>query len=138
MNILFFLTPKEEVAYLQSDATLRQALEKMEYHRYASIPLIDAQGKYIGTITEGDLLWAIKNEYDLNLKNSQNISIQEIRRMRDYVPVHIASEISEMVKLSMNQNFIPVVDDQERFIGIVTRKDILQHFISKLSELENK
>ena len=29
MNILFFLTPKCEVAYIYEDETLRQALEKM-------------------------------------------------------------------------------------------------------------
>ena len=28
MNILFFLTPKSEVAYINEDDTLRQALEK--------------------------------------------------------------------------------------------------------------
>ena len=41
MNILFFLTPKSEVAYIYEDYTMRQALEKMEYHRYSSIPIIN-------------------------------------------------------------------------------------------------
>ena len=40
MNILFFLTPKSEVAYINEDDTLRQALEKMEHHRYSAIPII--------------------------------------------------------------------------------------------------
>ena len=39
MNILFFLTPKCEVAYIYEDETLRQALEKMEYHKYLRYPL---------------------------------------------------------------------------------------------------
>lgn len=30
MNILFFLTPKKEIAYIYDDDSLRQALEKME------------------------------------------------------------------------------------------------------------
>ncbi len=60
MNILFFLTPKSEVAYIYDDDTLRQALEKMEYHRYTAVPIIDHKdGTYIGTITEGDLLWDV-------------------------------------------------------------------------------
>ena len=33
MNILFFLTPKSDVAYISEDDTLRQALEKMEQDR---------------------------------------------------------------------------------------------------------
>lgn len=54
MNILFFLTPKSEVAYIYEDYTIRQALEKMEYHKYSAIPIISKDGKYVGTITEGD------------------------------------------------------------------------------------
>ena len=60
MNILFFLTPKSEVAYISEEDTLRQALEKMEYHKYSAIPIISRTGRYIGTLTEGDLLWGIK------------------------------------------------------------------------------
>jgi CBS domain-containing protein len=54
------------VIYLLHDATMRQALEKMEYHRYTAVPLIDDQGKYVGTLTEGDLLWKIKNTPGVN------------------------------------------------------------------------
>ena len=58
---LFFLTPKEKVAHTDTDDTLRQALEKMEHHGYSAIPLLDLDGKYVGTITEGDMLWYIKD-----------------------------------------------------------------------------
>ena len=68
MNILFFLTPKSDVAYIYDTFSLRQVLEKMEYHRYSCIPIIGENGKYVGTITEGDLLWGLKSRGDLNLK----------------------------------------------------------------------
>lgn len=61
MNILFFLTPKSDVAYIYDNYSLRQVLEKMEYHKYSCIPVIGVDGKYVGTITEGDLLWGLKN-----------------------------------------------------------------------------
>ena len=80
MNILFFLTPKSEVAFFYDDETLRQALEKMEYHKYSAVPMINRQGKYIGTITEGDMLWGIKNQYSLNLKDAEHISVATIKR----------------------------------------------------------
>ena len=57
MNILFFLTPKEDVAHVEETDTMRQVLEKMEHHGYTAIPLLGVEGKYIGTITEGDLLF---------------------------------------------------------------------------------
>ena len=34
MNVAFFLSPKNEIVYLTETMTLRQAMEKMEYHRY--------------------------------------------------------------------------------------------------------
>ena len=46
MNILFFLTPKEDVAHVDEDDTLRQVLEKMEHHGYTAIPLLSREGKY--------------------------------------------------------------------------------------------
>ena len=72
MNILLFLTPKKDVSYLYSDYTIRQATEKMEYHRYTAIPIIDRNGKYIGTLTEGDILWFIKNNNHFNLQEAEN------------------------------------------------------------------
>jgi len=127
MNVAFFLTPKSEVAYLWDTMTLRQVLEKMENHRYTCIPILNKEGYYVGTITEGDLLWAIKNQYNLSLKNAEEIHLTDIRRKRDYQAVNINAKIKEMVIMSMSQNFVPVVDDRQAFIGIVTRKDILQY-----------
>ena len=66
MNIMFFLTPKSNVAYIYDDYSLRQALEKMEYHQYSAIPMIDRRGHYVGTLTEGDLLWYIKGRATLH------------------------------------------------------------------------
>ena len=60
MNILFFLTPKSEVAYIFEDETLRQTVEKMEHRKFSCIPLLSMDGRYIGTISEGDLLWGLK------------------------------------------------------------------------------
>ena len=94
MNILFFLTPKSEVAYIYEDYTMRQALEKMEYHRYSSIPIINKDGKYVGTITEGDLLWTIKNELSLDLRAIEDIPITDVKRRKDNRPVSIDANIA--------------------------------------------
>ena len=59
MNILFLLKPKCNVAYLNQSDTIRQGLEKMRHHGYTAIPVIDDNGIYVGTITEGDFLWNI-------------------------------------------------------------------------------
>jgi CBS domain-containing protein len=133
MNILFFLTPKSEVAFLYDDQTLRQALEIMEYHRYTAVPVINKQGEYIGTITEGDMLWGIKNEYNLSLKGAEQMPVTTIPRRSDNRPVSIDATMEDMIDKALNQNFVPVVDDQEKFIGIITRRDIIRYCYNQMS-----
>ena len=136
MNILFFLTPKSEVAYIHDDESLRQVLEKMEYHKYSAVPIISRQGTYVGTITEGDLLWYIKNQLDLNLQEARRILITNVPRRSDNTPVSIDSNMEDLLDKAMKQNFVPVLDDKKSFIGIVTRKDIMKYFADKMKKKE--
>ena len=135
MNILFFLRPKSEVAFVYDHSTLRQVLETMEYHKYACIPMLNKAGEYVGTITEGDLLWGIKKYTYLNLKKAENIFIQDFPRKVDYAPVSVGSDMEDLIRKSMDQNFVPVIDDQRKFIGIVTRKSIIEYCYEKLKNL---
>ena len=136
MNILFFLTPKSEVAYIHDDESLRQVLEKMEYHKYSAVPIISRQGTYVGTITEGDLLWYIKNQLDLNLQEARRILITNVPRRSDNTPVSIDSNMEDLLDKAMKQNFVPVLDDKRSFIGIVTRKVIMKYFADKMKKAE--
>ena len=136
MNVLFFLTPKEDVAHVDEDDTLRQVLEKMEYHKYSAVPIISRQGTYVGTITEGDLLWYIKNQLDLNLQEARRILITNVPRRSDNTPVSIDSNMEDLLDKAMKQNFVPVLDDKKSFIGIVTRKDIMKYFADKMKKTE--
>ena len=86
MNILFFLTPKDELAYIFDDYSLRQTVEKMEHHRYTSIPVLSREGKYVGAITEGDLLWFLKNEHELTLKDAEQCPISEVPVSYTHLP----------------------------------------------------
>jgi CBS domain-containing protein len=127
MNIAFFLTPKNDVVWVKDSATMRQALEKMEHHRYTAVPLIDNKGKYVGTLTEGDLLWKMKYTPDLTFKDSSTILINEIPRHMVNKPVSINSDIESLISLAKYQNFVPVVDDNNVFIGIIKRSDIINY-----------
>lgn len=128
MNILFFLTPKSEVACIYEEDSIRQALEKMEFHKYSAVPLLTRAGGYLGVITEGDMLWGIKNQYNLNLKEAEDIPVTSIKRHVYYRPVHAKSKMEDLIDRALNQNFVPVVDDRDLFIGIITRKDIIKYY----------
>ena len=127
MNLFYFLTPKAEVAYLYDDFTLRQALEKMEYHRYSSIPILNRAGEYVGSLTEGDLLWFIKNNAGLDLSSAEDTPLMSIPRKHDYACVSIDTDIDHLIHAAMRQNFVPVIDGKNSFIGIVKRNALIQY-----------
>lgn len=128
MNIAFFLLPKKDVVYLPLKSTMRQAMEKMDYHRYTAIPILDNQGRYIGTLTEGDLLRKMKNTPGLSFEGTERVSLEEIPRRLNDKAVHINAQIEDLLSLAIMQNFIPVVDDSGIFIGIIRRSQIIEYF----------
>ena len=137
MNILFFLTPKSEVAYIFEDETLRQTVEKMEHRKFSCIPILNKEGKYTGTISEGDLLWGIKrlNINITDLKEMEDVSIMAIPRRATYKPVHADADMDDLLDRAINQNYVPVIDDKGSFIGIITRKEIIKYCYKEMKKL---
>ena len=131
-NILFFLTPKAMCAFVYDDYTIRQALEKMETAGYASLPILNRRGEYRGTLSEGDLLWALKNICYMDMRQAEARRIMEISRRRDYIPVRVTTGMHDLVQGASSQNFVPVVDDKDAFIGIVTRSSIIKFCMERL------
>ena len=117
MNILFFLSPKQDLMYVYDDFTLRQTLEKWENNRYASIPVLNRQGKYVGTLTEGDILWGLKKFHGLDLEAAEDVPISAFPHKRDYKAVTVTTSMDQLIEAAMNQNFVPVVDDRGIFIA---------------------
>ena len=127
MNILFFLTPKAKCDFLREENNIRQALERMESAGYAALPILAKDGRYKGTLTEGDLLWALKNLCDMDLHKAREHSIMEIAHRRDNQPVRVDTRIEDLFSKALDQNFVPVVDDRGTFIGIVTRRAVMRY-----------
>ena len=134
MNILFFLTPKSEVAYIFENETLRQTLEKMEHRKFSCIPILSPDGKYTGTISEGDLLWGLKRLNIIDQKDAEGVPIMAVPRRATYKPVHINSNMEDLLDRAINQNYVPVVDDQGYFIGIITRQAIIKYCYNELKK----
>ena len=134
MNILFHLLPKENVAYITENSTLRQAMEKMEHHRYSAVPIINDNGKYVGVLREGDILWYIKNLDNFNITVAERVLISDIPRIKDHLSTTVTAKLEDLIDLSVQQNFIPVVDDINNFIGIITRKSIISYLRNNTKE----
>ncbi|AWB46696.1 CBS domain-containing protein [Paenibacillus sp. CAA11] len=128
MNIAFFLLPKSDVASVTMDSTLRQTLERMEHHRYTAIPIIGRDGSYAGTVTEGDLLWYMKNSNGkVTFENASKFLLKDVPLRLNIKPVQIDEDMEDLINLAKVQNFVPVVDDMNRFIGIVRRSQIIEY-----------
>jgi CBS domain-containing protein len=128
MQMAFFLLPKSETLYLTLTMTLRQAMEKMQHHGYGAVPVLNEAGQYIGTITAADMLWYLKDMHSTNMAVTEKMLVQDVPRRRDNVPVSVSADIRDMLKMAMEENFIPIVDDLGVFIGMVRRREIMEFY----------
>ncbi len=138
MNVFNFLTPKNKTQYLQYNSTIRQALEKFDYYKFTTIPLIDSEGKFVTTLSEGDILRYIKNDCNFNIAKAESITIDQIEKYRSYQALTINTSIDTIIRLTLQQNFIPIIDDRGIFIGIIKRKTIIDYLFEKHPFTESK
>ena len=138
MNLLFFLTLKSELVIAREDTNLEKALALLKDVPYSTIPVIDRKGAYVGTISEGDILWAMQEESDINFANATKTKLRRIRCRRTYKPVNVNATSDELLQLVITQNFVPVVDDGNVFIGIVKRRDVLNYYLTEQEKKSKK
>ena len=129
MNVLMMLTPKSEVKYILDTATIRSALEKIRIHGYSAIPVITKDGTYAGSVSEGDFLWYMVKHQGEGLRDYGTAKVREIIRP-DFIPAVTADVGTEdLILRAEEQNFIPVTDDRGTFIGIVTRRMVIDKLL---------
>ena len=129
MNIIFLLKPKSVVAHINETSSIRQGLEKMRCHGYKALPVIDECGRYVGTVTEGDFLWyMVDGGMQGDLREHEGFTIRELIRSDRTRSVRINASMEELLDIAAEQNFAPVVDDRDSFVGIVTRSDVIKYF----------
>jgi len=127
MNVFAFLIPKDNTHFLEDSNTIRQALEKFDYYRFTVVPVLDENGCYIGTVSEGDILRFIKNIAKFNIKLTEKFKIKDIEKYRQYKSLDVMCTEDDLLELSLEQNFIPLVDGRGVYIGIVKRGDVIKY-----------
>ena len=132
-NILLFLIPKVQVEYVLNTYTIRQVIEKMDYHHYSEIPVLDKDGKYLGTISDGDILRYLK-KYKLDWEETMVDKISGVPTLHRIEPIQINKNMMDLVEIIVRQNFVPVIDDRGNFIGIVTRKSVIEYMRKNLKD----
>ena len=130
-TILHLLTPKKATYFILDTSTIRQALEKFDAHKFSVVPLLNKDGEYVGTLSEGDILRFIKNEANFDISKAEHIKVKDINHYRPYSCLKIDASIEEVYALALEQSFVPLIDDQDHYIGIIKRKDVLIHLNEK-------
>ena len=129
MNILRFILPKSSVEYIYTTNTVRQALEKMRYHRYVAMPVLDEEGIYVGTLRNDDLFKYFLDNGSFDYKAAERDSVMKILDVDYSKPIYHNASVNELIENVKEHNFVPVVDDRGCFIGIVLRRDILNFLL---------
>lgn len=138
INILMFLTPKSKIKTIDETMSIRQVLEIFEHYRYQVVPLLSKDGKYLHSISEGDLLHYLKNNLKFDIKEYEIHNITEVPIYRDYVAINVREELPYLFYKLKDQNYVPVIDDKGSFIGIITRKSILEYLIKNKEEIKER
>ncbi len=138
MNIMRFVVPKSLVEYVTVDNTVRQALEKMRYHRYVAIPVIDGGGMYVGTLRNDDILAYFLDSGSFDTRMAEGARVADILKENSSPAVYHNASMHELIEQVKEHNFVPVVDDRGCFIGIILRRDILNYLLNKFNENKEK
>lgn len=137
MNIFRFIIPKSLVEFITADSTVRQGFEKMRFHRYVAIPVLDGDGKYIGMLRNDDILEYFLSVDTFNLKAAEKTVVGDIVDRSYSRPLYHNSTMEELFELVKEHNSVPVVDDRGCFIGIVLRRDVM-NFLLKYYDPEKR
>ena len=137
MNIFRFIIPKSLVEYITEDSTLRQGFEKMRFHRYVAIPVLDGDGKYVGMLRNDDILQYFLSVESFDIREAEKTMIGEVIDPSYSRPLYHHSTMEELFELVKEHNSVPVVDDRGCFIGIVLRRDVM-NFLLKYYDPEKR
>jgi len=129
MNIISLLKPKSQVYYLKTEYYLDKAIDILEKSKYTTVPVIDENGIYIGTVSDGDILWYINKH---GMEELDKVKVSDIVNVHRNPAVHDIDDSRTIVNNIMEQNFLCMVDDRGCFIGIITRKDVIRYMKKRI------
>ena len=123
-------------ATVKPDESLKDAIWKMEHGHFRHLPVIDENDKLIGMLTDRDvrlirpsLAFVDKNDAAVQL---WSIAVQQAA-VFDPVRVKPETTLKESAELMLRWHIggLPVVDDHDKVVGVVTYTDILREFVGR-------
>jgi CBS-domain-containing membrane protein len=128
------MIPKSLVEYISDKSTVRQALEKMSFHRYTAIPVLSSDGEYVGTLRNDDILDFFLSQGSFDRVMAEDVCVTEIMVHAPQKPLLHSATLGELIECVKEHNFVPIIDDRGCFIGIVLRREVLNYLLKLLNQ----
>jgi len=128
MFVKSVMIPKYSCHTIEHEQTVEEALEKLEVHQVDALPILDGDN-YVGIVTR----YGIYENFFSSGKSKEdyvkNTQVKEIAKQQDrYL---LGDEIFEKTLLKLKDYpLFAVLDEKRKFLGIVTRFDVLAQFQS--------
>ena len=137
MKAFDLIIPKNKVEFLYNDITVGDALRKIGKKKFAMVPVLERRSeRYLYSLSASDSLYELLKKGDIETCKNEMLSEVVIERL--IVPCSKDTELIDLADLAISQNFVPIIDGNGSFLGIVTRRAILDYFISNSPELEGE
>jgi len=143
-----------EVVTINSWATIAELSKMLLENKISGVPVVDPEDKLIGIVSEADIIKenakvkfpfyfdplmvsvyvADFEKYSEDIRDYLSNKVETImnRRVKTANPSTLVSEIAD-VMISNKVNRIPVIDEDKKVVGIITRADIIKSMIEKKS-----
>ena len=137
-----FLTPAENLAVLIDSHNADHAILLLSQMTYTRVPVVTDEKEFVGTIGLRDIL-AYQMEQGLSQEVMADTDIVHMTK-KDVAVVTPDYTLTDVLHKLVDESFLPVVDEDGIFQGIITRKSILKavnallHDFSKEYEIRSK
>ena len=137
-----FLTPAENLAVLIDSHNADHAILLLSQMTYTRVPVVTDEKEFVGTIGLRDIL-AYQMEQGLSQEAMADTDIVHMTK-KDVAVVSPDYRLTDVLHKLVDESFLPVVDAEGIFQGIITRKSILKavnallHDFSKEYEIRSK
>lgn len=114
----------KDVVYLDEDSKITEALEKFKHMNIMSLPVLNAQKKLVGTLALSDMVEWFKHSSDVQaawqnqvkyMMQAQVVTVKSTQSIVDLLPLFVEKSF----------NYVPVIDDNEHLLGIISRADMI-------------
>ena len=131
-----FLTPAANLAVLVDSHNVDHAILLLSQMTYSRVPVVTDQKKFVGTISLTDIL-SYQMQHEIPDEEFMTTDIVHMVK-KDDLTVGPDFTLTEVLHKLVDESFLPVVDQDNTFQGIITRKSILKAVNALLHSFANE